>query len=916
MKYRNIIRRRQRKILFILLFLSSFSLAQWFPWWIGVENLSVAAKTATEVTQNSINPKSLVQQAREAYQAGEPSTAVTLLQQAAQAFAVQGELVAQAQALAQANNIQGQLYLAQGQPQLALENFSEAAATYAKIEDTTGVIKSRINQAEALRGTGQYRRALEILEQLYKKNLKDQPDSLLKVIALRSLGISKRLVGNNLDDALKVTEQSLAVAKVLQSPQNIGAAHLVLGNINRDQSKKAFARGKISIAKDLNSSDEETAQKIDVQDLDYQDLTLSALEHYQTATDTATIPNTKIEAQLNRINLLVVTERFLTDGEEDSINQISPDFKTKINDNFADIPQILRVIQEEINQLPPSQAVTNSRINWVITVMKLEQWANFSYQELTDELVEIVAQAKSFNDTRNESYALGQLGYLYQQEEQLEQAQDYTRRALILAQTNNNLDIAYRWQWQLGQILKAQGKNDQAITAYNAAVNTLESIRSDIVSINPDLQFSFQESVELVYREFMDLLLASTDTQPTTDNLTPIQTLGTSTSPNTQNLEKARNLIESLQQAELVNFFRENCLNASPIQIEEVDPTAAVIYPIVLEDRLEVIVSLPNTPLSHYVVSLPRTEVEQTFAQLRQSIAIQGDRSPVAEVRIREGREIAPPNYLELAKKVYDWLIRPNEQDLAASEIKTLVFVLDAPLLNLPMAVLNDGEQFLIEKYAIALTPGLQLLDPKPITRGELTALKAGLSEGRDNFSPLPNVEYELTEINAKIPGNFIFNEEFTIAAIKEAIESAPFPVVHLATHGQFSSDPAQTFILTWDQRLTIDQLRETLRGREEGNQNPIELLVLSACETATGDKRAALGLAGIAVRAGARSTLATLWQVDDQSTAQLMIDFYQELKDTKLSKAQALQHAQVKIIQEGKHPSFWAPFILVGNWL
>ncbi|HBL10917.1 MAG TPA: hypothetical protein DD379_05835, partial [Cyanobacteria bacterium UBA11162] len=137
------------------------------------------------------------------------------------------------------------------------------------------------------------------------------------------------------------------------------------------------------------------------------------------------------------------------------------------------------------------------------------------------------------------------------------------------------------------------------------------------------------------------------------------------------------------------------------------------------------------------------------------------------------------------------------------------------------------------------------------------------------------------------------------------------------ATHGQFSSNPEQTFILTWDEKIKVKEFEDLLRFREQGSANPIELLVLSACQTAAGDKRAALGLAGVAVRSGARSTLATLWSVKDQSTAQLMSEFYQELSKG-VRKAEALRTAQLNLLKQPKyeHPFYWAPFVLVGNWL
>jgi CHAT domain-containing protein len=235
------------------------------------------------------------------------------------------------------------------------------------------------------------------------------------------------------------------------------------------------------------------------------------------------------------------------------------------------------------------------------------------------------------------------------------------------------------------------------------------------------------------------------------------------------------------------------------------------------------------------------------------------------------------------------------------------------------MATLHNGTQYLVEKYGIALTPGLELLDPKPLAQRQLKVLTAGLSEARQGFSAIPNVEVEVKEIQSEVPGEVLLNQEFTKTNIQNAINAIPFPVVHLATHGKFSSKADSTFILTWDSRINVNELREFLQTTDRRRSSPIELLVLSACQTAKGDNRAALGIAGVAVRAGARSTLATLWSVNDEATADLMVRFYQELANTSVTKAEALRRAQVAILQDPKykqHPYFWSPYVLVGNWL
>jgi CHAT domain-containing protein len=216
------------------------------------------------------------------------------------------------------------------------------------------------------------------------------------------------------------------------------------------------------------------------------------------------------------------------------------------------------------------------------------------------------------------------------------------------------------------------------------------------------------------------------------------------------------------------------------------------------------------------------------------------------------------------------------------------------------------------------LTPGLQLLPPEALERGQLKALTAGLTEARGGFSALTNVALELNQIKSEVPSTVLLNQEFTSTTLQKQINSVPFPVVHLATHGQFSSEANKTFILAWDKQINVNQLDNLLRGSAQSRPNAIELLVLSACQTATGDKRAALGLAGVALRAGARSTLASLWSLDDESSAVLMSQFYRELANTTVTKAEALRLAQVALLQNPRyqHPRYWAPFVLVGNWL
>jgi CHAT domain-containing protein len=273
--------------------------------------------------------------------------------------------------------------------------------------------------------------------------------------------------------------------------------------------------------------------------------------------------------------------------------------------------------------------------------------------------------------------------------------------------------------------------------------------------------------------------------------------------------------------------------------------------------------------------------------------------------------------YLPHAQQLYNWLIRPLEPVLTAVRVDTLVFVPDGPLRTIPMAALHDGQQFLISKYAVATTPGLKLTDPRPLQRGNTRVLALGLTEAVQGFPALPYVSPELDTIRGLYSSEVLLNQQFRISSVEKELQDKPFNVVHIASHGQFDSDVQKTFLLAFDEKLTLDRLDQAI-GRLRFREDALELLTLSACQTAAGDDRAALGLAGVAIKAGARSALATLWYINDQASSDLVAEFYRQLQDPAISRAKALQRAQVKLLSNWRyeHPGYWSPFLLLNNWL
>ena len=811
----------------------------------------------------------LVQQGKELFQASRFTEAVTIWQQALNQEKAQGNLSTQAMLLnhlslayqelgqwqqaeaaissslkliqsnrnsnnlvsrklifAQALNTQGSLQLAQGKTEQALHTWQKAAGAYTEAGSISGKIGASLNQAQAQQALGMYLQARKTLKEL-EQTLLNQPDQELKITGLRSLGNVLRLVGD-LNDSHRVLKQITKIQNINTTfKQHLSLTFLNLGNTARAQGD-----------------------------------TEAALAYYKQAIATSSRGIKQLQAEINKLSLLIETKQ------------------------QADAEILSKQILSKLTDLSTSRVAVYATINFSQSLMKLGDGNQKASAKI---LAKAIQQAKNLGDQRAESYALGYLGGVYEKNQQWLEAQDLTQKALQIAQAINASDITYQWQWQLGRILRARGAVEQATGAYKVAFTTLKSLRSDLVAINPDIQFSFRESVEPLYREYVETLLSE-------ENSGKIE-------PSQENLKQARAVIESLQLAELDNFFRSACLQGQIVPVEQIERSnAAVIYPIILKDKLEVIVSIQGQLLHHYSTKVSQAQLEQVLEELRLSLE----------------KPYTTPEGKSLAQTVYSWLISPIDTELLQKQIKTLVFVLDGSLRNVPMAALYDGKQYLVEKYSIALTPGLELLGPKPLNRGKIKTLVAGLTEARHGFSSLPNVNDEVEAIKSEIPSEVLLNQTFTSSALRKEVDTLPFSVVHLATHGQFSSNADETFVLAWDRPVKVNELRELLRGREEIQPEPIELLVLSACETAEGDKRAALGLAGIAVRSGARSTLASLWSLDDASGARLISHFYRELAKNNITKAEALRQAQLELLKDPdyRHPIHWAPYVLLGNWL
>jgi filamentous hemagglutinin family protein len=372
-----------------------------------------------------------------------------------------------------------------------------------------------------------------------------------------------------------------------------------------------------------------------------------------------------------------------------------------------------------------------------------------------------------------------------------------------------------------------------------------------------------------------------------------------------KSLAPAKNLSISDAQSQILNLSQAT------------DSRSALIYPIILSDRLEILVIPPSgKPFYRSVPAARKDIIEKEIAEFRENLL-----------------DPSSSDYLVQAKQLYNWVIRPIEAKLEEENIKTLVFVMDGALRVTPVAAFHDGKQFLVEKYATASIPSLQLTNLQERDRRNNRVLAMGLSEATQGLSALPAVPTEIDTISTRIlEGEAFLNIPFTVDNLKTQRSRGNYAIVHLATHAQFLEARNSSFIQFYGERLKIGDI---LKLRFDSP--PIEMLTLSACQTALGNN---LGISGAAIESGAKSVLASLWTVSDAGTTPLMFSFYGKWKNSQ-SKALALQQAQLSLLKRNvrfennrligipqldaiplqgagdlSHPYYWSSFILVGNWL
>lgn len=834
-------------------------------------------------------------------------------------------------ATAVVNENLGRAYQKLGEDKAAIESLSAAIRNYEAAEDIKQVGRVQTELAQVYSNLGQPRKAIALVCGKLAGNpnsasqeivqIKCTPESAEqiatkyddvdgKVAALGVLGNAYRLIGNY-DRAIHYLEKARKAAPtnflILNSLGNAYRNRAQLLDLRADSAKQIDLKAK---AKDFNQKSES----------DYN----QARKYFQESIKFARQRNKSLPEVRGLLNLIqlasqtngrkVVDDATFNNSLEDALKSLVnlPDSTTKVYGAIE-----LAYLQRNSPGSSPFISCPNQ------PVLPENQSLNLLQQSVL---------TSNNLDNRLQSFANGALGHFWECHQNNQKALTYTQNAIVTADSNLNAkDSLYLWEWQAGRILSKQNKNKEAIESYQRAYETLEDIRQDILTAKRDVQFDFRDVVRPLYRTLAQSRLELLQTEAIE-----------SEKDAKQQLSKVVETIDALKLAELQNYFGNDCilnaLNPKPVGelLEDKENSSAFentafLSSIILDGKTGILLQSPQQatkfkwiqdPNQQGINKIVSTEkLEKKIAEFRESL-------------IGGGEAL---NYDTItAAQLYDWIIRPfvDDGDISPDKVKTLVFLQDGFLRSVPMAALYDKKQekYLVENYAIGTTPSLRITTSNS-RRGKQKALILGLTKSATidgkTFDKLSEVKKEINAVKKQFPNHTdLIDDNFIPDNFQQKLQQTTYPIVHIASHAQFGVIPEDTFIVTGNnQKITISELENSLQNLNSPSDS-VELLALTACQTAVGNDRSTLGLAGVALQVGVKSAIASLWSVQDKSTSTLVEEFYQNYRQEGMSVAQALQKAQIKMINAKKlpesedmniaydNPIHWAPMIVIGNWL
>ena len=520
--------------------------------------------------------------------------------------------------------------------------------------------------------------------------------------------------------------------------------------------------------------------------------------------------------------------------------------------------------QKIINDLPVSESLAYLLINWAT----VDENRSFYWLGRAEEI------ALKLNDPELQSYTYLTLGYFFQRKQNWSVALKYANEAYLKSETNLASESNYRSLKLMGDLYLKMGEKEKALENYRDTIFAIDALNKIVSSSNDDRLIKFNLEIQPIYREALNLILEKPDTSKT-------------------ELVEALVISDKFRLSQLATYFGENCFEVLDNNIST-KKGVATINSIVLKDKVFFILRLPNGKIIKTSRTIDKSKLTEFALQWRD--------------KLKTGFSW---QFRDRSKYFYDLIVKPFESELESTEIKALVFVHDGVLRNIPMAALLDGDRYLIEKYPISSSLGLKISSLSHQT-SKPKALLFGLSDPlQSKWGSLSGVRQEIARIQNLVDSTDFLNKDFTFAKLTEELQENSYSILHLATHGYFGGSAENSFILAYDQEVPIPQLEKVLQS----SKSVLDLLILSACETAVGSELSVLGLAGSAAKSGVDSTLGTLWQVGDRDQLEVIEDFYSSIEGDLEKKEKALQQAQIRQIRKLAHPHKWATLNLIGNY-
>ncbi len=768
-------------------------------------------------------------------------------------------------------------------------------------------------------------------------------DPLGQAAALGSLG-TVYVDQGRYETGLEFLQASLAIAREQKAKPLVNAALNNLGTAYSGLASRSYRYTQLA----QQDQDPESAVRLQQQAQAYDQEALSVL---QAALSQTQHPRQQLQTRLNRLLPQARQGRDLQPELQQLESQLSQQPHS---------PETVYGLITLAKWYAQPNAMQEKRVGRC-HASDLEQVPSDAWAGAIAQLQTAAAMGQQLNDRNLVALAQGELGHLYECRGDYRNALALTQQAQLGSELS---DTSYLWDWQAGRIFEQLGQTESATTAYDEAIQRLEALRGDLTAGDRNLQLDFRDTVAQLYRQLAALQFTQAgfptqalsgpqgvqeqDSGGLKSAPKSVEKSGNlrsrSSSPrNTQLLKRSLATLEQLHLSELQDYLGELC-DFSAFDLSQPPAIAAgsaVINTMILPDQLVVVASFPDGQVKTHQVSVDSATLAEDITSFR---------------RLLEQRSDLAHRYRPQAEQLYDWLIRPFEAELAAQNTETFIFIQDGILRSIPMATLHDGQQFLMERYGIAYTPSLALLNARdpapsassnPLDQSQVIAFgltesaqvsprlsspsaEALLSQLRPTasrqsfFASLPAVRQELEGIQAIAPqAQIFFNQDFTRGRLQDALSDASSDrtILHLATHARFSFDARETFLVTGEtDPVTMNDLYRMIQraSQSRASTNLLDLMMLTGCETAAGSDRDALGIAGVALQAGARSAVASLWQVDDAATAEMVVSFYDHLFEGK-TKAQALQLSQQQWLQGNptglySHPGYWAALVLVGQ--